>query len=89
MARVRAQRTTAPANPERTFSAAADSGLSIPNIGSHPAPALLPASSAKPSQSHHRKLSAAGNPGMDNLAAFFHAIRQRLKVNFEPPSLAA
>ena len=44
---------------------------------------------AKPSKSLHRMLSAAGNPSMDNLAAIFHAIRERLNVNFEARSVAA
>ena len=38
---------------------------------------------AKPSKSLHRMLSPTGNPGMDNLAAIFRAIRDRLQVNFE------
>ena len=33
-----------------------------------------------PSKSLHRMLSARGNPGMDNLAAIFKALRKRLKV---------
>ena len=37
----------------------------------------------KPSKSLHRMLSAKGNPGMDNLAAIFSAIRGGLKVSFD------
>lgn len=37
----------------------------------------------KPSKSLHRMLSPKGNPSMDNLAAIFSAIRQRLKVAFD------
>lgn len=37
----------------------------------------------KPSKSLHRMLSANGNPSMDNLAAIFSAVRQRLNVSFE------
>jgi DNA-binding phage protein len=37
---------------------------------------------AKPSKSLHRMLSPTGNPSMDNLAAIFRAIRDRLQVNF-------
>lgn len=33
-----------------------------------------------PSKSLHRMLSARGNPGMDNLAAIFKALRTKLKV---------
>jgi DNA-binding phage protein len=44
---------------------------------------------AKPSKSLHRMLSPAGNPSMDNLAAIFHAIRERLHVNLEAHSVAA
>ena len=44
---------------------------------------------AKPSKSLHRMLSRAGNPSMDNLAAIFDAIRERLNVNFEAHSVAA
>ena len=38
---------------------------------------------AKPTKSLHRMLSPTGNPSMDNLAAIFRAIRDRLQVNFE------
>jgi DNA-binding phage protein len=34
----------------------------------------------KPSKSLHRMLSSRGNPGMDNLAAIFSAVRRRLGV---------
>ena len=33
-----------------------------------------------PSKSLHRMLSARGNPGMDNLAAIFKALRKQLRV---------
>ena len=44
---------------------------------------------AKPSKSLHRMLSSSGNPSMDNLAAIFHAIRERLNVSLEAHSVAA
>ena len=44
---------------------------------------------AKPRESLHRMLSPAGNPSMDNLAAIFHATRERLNVNLEAHSVAA
>jgi len=44
---------------------------------------------AKPSKSLHRMLSSTGNPSMDNLAAIFQAIRERLNVNLEAHSVAA
>ena len=44
---------------------------------------------AKPSKSLHRMLSSSGNPSMDNLAAIFHAIRERLNVSLEAHSMAA
>ena len=37
----------------------------------------------KPSKSLHRMLSPKGNPNMDNLAAIFGAVRQRLGVGLE------
>jgi DNA-binding phage protein len=43
---------------------------------------------AKPSKSLHRMLSPTGNPSMDNLAAIFRAIRDRLQVNFEARAVA-
>jgi DNA-binding phage protein len=36
-----------------------------------------------PSKSLHRMLSPKGNPGMDNLAAIFGALRKRLKVGIK------
>ena len=44
---------------------------------------------AKPSKSLHRMLSSAGNPSMDNLAAIFRAIRERLNLNIEARSVPA
>ena len=44
---------------------------------------------AKPAKSLHRMLSPAGNPSMDNLAAIFHAVRERLNVSLEAHSVAA
>lgn len=44
---------------------------------------------AKPSKSLHRMLSPTGNPGMDNLAAIFRAVREKLKVSLEAHSMAA
>jgi DNA-binding phage protein len=49
----------------------------------------LAALTSKPSKSLHRRLSPTGNPSMDNLAAIFHAIRERLKVNLTAHSVAA
>jgi DNA-binding phage protein len=43
----------------------------------------------KPSKSLHRILSPTGSPSMDNLAAIFRAIRDRLQVNFEARAVAA
>ncbi|MCC7005581.1 MAG: transcriptional regulator [Ottowia sp.] len=43
----------------------------------------LAAYTHKPSKSLHRMLSPKGNPSMDNLAAIFSAVRNRLKVGFE------
>jgi len=37
----------------------------------------------KPSKSLHRMLSSNGNPSMDNLAAIFGALRNRLRVDIE------
>jgi DNA-binding phage protein len=37
----------------------------------------------KPSKSLHRMLSPKGNPSMDNLAAIFGAVRERLGVSLE------
>ena len=44
---------------------------------------------AKASKSLHRMLSSTGNPSMDNLAAIYHAIRERQNVNLEAHSVAA
>ncbi len=41
----------------------------------------LASETAMPSKSLHRMLSAKGNPGMDNLAAIFDAVRKYLKVH--------
>ena len=46
----------------------------------------LATQTAKPSKSLHRMLSAQGNPSMDNLAAIFRAIRERLNLNIEARS---
>jgi DNA-binding phage protein len=43
----------------------------------------------KPSKSLHRMLSPTGNPSMDNLAAIFLAVRERLQVNLQAHSVAA
>jgi DNA-binding phage protein len=43
---------------------------------------------AKPSKSLHRMLSPKGNPSMDNLAAIFCAVREKLNVTFEAHSVA-
>ena len=37
----------------------------------------------RPSKSLHRMLSSNGNPSMDNLAAIFGALRDRLRVDIE------
>ena len=47
----------------------------------------LATQTAKPSKSLHRMLSAQGNPSMDNLAAIFRAIRERLNLNIEARSV--
>lgn len=44
---------------------------------------------ARPSKSLHRMLSPKGNPSMDNLAAIFGAVRQRLGVGFEVRAVQA
>jgi len=49
----------------------------------------LVALTAKPGKSLHHMLSFTGNPSMENLAAIFHAIRERLNVNPEACSVAA
>lgn len=43
----------------------------------------------KPSKSLHRMLSPKGNPSMDNLAAIFSAVRQRLGVGLEVHAVRA
>jgi DNA-binding phage protein len=43
----------------------------------------------KPSKSLHRMLSPTGNPSMDNLAAIFMAVRERLQVSLQAHSVAA
>ena len=43
----------------------------------------------KPSKSLHRMLSPQGNPSMDNLAAIFSAVCQRLSVGFEVHAVQA
>lgn len=43
---------------------------------------------AKPSKSLHRMLSPTGNPSMDNLAAIFRAVRERLHVSLQAHSVA-
>ena len=48
----------------------------------------LAALTAKPSKSLHRMLSPTGNPSMDNLAAIFRAIQDRMQVNFEARAVA-
>ena len=42
----------------------------------------------KPSKSLHRMLSPKGNPSMDNLAAIFFAVREKLNVTLEAHSVA-
>ena len=44
---------------------------------------------AKPSKSLHRMLSPIGNPSMDNLAAIFRAVREKLQVSLQAHSVAA
>ncbi|MEY4725433.1 MAG: hypothetical protein RLZ36_60 [Pseudomonadota bacterium] len=48
----------------------------------------LSALTHKPSKSLHRMLSPAGNPSMDNLAAIFLAMRQKLQVSLSAHSVA-
>jgi DNA-binding phage protein len=43
----------------------------------------------RPAKSLHRMLSQHGNPGMDNLAAIFGAIRRKLRVGIKVRSVAA
>ena len=42
-----------------------------------------------PAKSLHRMLSKGGNPSMDNLAAIFDAVRQRLKVGLKAQTVRA
>ena len=42
----------------------------------------------KPSKSLHRMLSPTGNPSMDNLAAIFRAVREKLHVSLQAYSVA-
>ena len=49
----------------------------------------LAALTEKPSKSLHRMLSPTGNPSMDNLAAIFLAMRDRLQVSLQAHSVAA
>lgn len=42
----------------------------------------------KPSKSLHRMLSPTGNPSMDNLAAIFWAMREKLQVSLSAHSVA-
>jgi DNA-binding phage protein len=44
---------------------------------------------AKPSKSLHRMLSPTGNPSMDNLAAIFRAVGEKLQVNLQARSASA
>ena len=48
----------------------------------------LAALTSKPSKSLHRMLSSTGNPSMDNLAAIFLAVRERLHVSLSAHSVA-
>jgi DNA-binding phage protein len=43
----------------------------------------------KPAKSLHRMLSGNGNPGMDNLAAIFCAVRKKLGVEIEARAVEA
>lgn len=43
----------------------------------------------KPAKSLHRMLSRSGNPSIDNLAAIFDAVRQRLKVGLKAQTVKA
>ena len=49
----------------------------------------LAAVTEKPSKSLHRMLSPTGNPSMNNLAAIFQAVRERLQVSLSAQSVAA
>lgn len=48
----------------------------------------LAALTSKPSKSLHRMLSPTGNPSMDNLAAIFRAVRDKLQVSLQAYSVA-
>ncbi len=48
----------------------------------------LAALTHKPSKSLHRMLSLTGNPSMDNLAAIFLTMRQKLQVSLSAHSVA-
>ena len=48
----------------------------------------LATTTAKPSKSLHRMLSARGHPSMDNLSAIFGAVRERLNVTIEARTVA-
>jgi hypothetical protein len=48
----------------------------------------LSAMTAKPCKSLHRMLSPTGNPSMDNLAAIFQVVRERLYFNVTAHSVA-
>lgn len=43
----------------------------------------------RPAKSLHRMLSKGGNPSMDNLAAIFDAVRQRLRVGLRAQTVKA
>lgn len=49
----------------------------------------LAAMTDRPSKSLHRMLSQNGNPGMDNLAAIFDAVRRKLKVGMKVRTVEA
>jgi DNA-binding phage protein len=49
----------------------------------------LAATTRRPAKSLHRMLSKSGNPSMDNLAAIFDAVRQRLKVGLKAQTVRA
>jgi DNA-binding phage protein len=49
----------------------------------------LAALTDKPSKSLHRMLSPKGNPGMDNLAVIFRAVRDQLHVDLQVHSVEA
>jgi DNA-binding phage protein len=49
----------------------------------------LATTTAMPAKSLHRMLAEKGNPGMDNLAAIFSAIRKALGVEIEAHTVEA